>query len=321
LLVDYALQDYEREKTSLLLKQSLLPKLHPALDDESIRAAIEKAFERTRKTRRGNEGRVIDTPEDLVKTCLRHLKERNDPIIGASLFSSVGAKEVFETDAISHELQRYRMKIGQFYQYLILELMWAASKRQNSHIINAADGRREGDIQADVRLPNGKELRLYISVKKSGDTVGGQDLGDAIKRLEQTAKEDQNRTSAYMCVMAIANAPKGRLADYGQSRQIKNDLKGRPYSMNCEVWGPGFVFPYISGKSANDIYKEASKLASKYLPFYSIKFRKECAALLHQELIKMGVATAEGKVLADKLFEYIESGSTSQSTLDESNEG
>ncbi len=314
-MVDYGLQNYDREAGSLLLKHALLPKLNPPLDNEAIRAAIERAFERTRKTRRGNEGRVIDTPEELVKTCLKHLKERNDPIIGASLFATVSAKEVFEMDAIPHELQRHRMKIGQFYQYLILELMCASAGRPGSQILNAADGRREGDIQADIRLKDRKELRLYISVKKSGDTVGGQDLGDAIKRLEQTAKEDQNRTSAYLCVMAIANPTKGKIADYTQSRQIKNDSKGRPYSMNCEMWGPGFVFPYVAGRSANEIYKEAAKLAAKYLPFYSVKFKKECSEMLHKELIKMGVATADGKVFADKLFEYIESGD--QSTLDQ----
>lgn len=306
-MVGYGLQNYELEEGSILLKHSLLPKLNPPLDNKEIRTAIEMAFERTRKTRKGNEGRVIDTPEGLVKTCLKHLKERHDPIIGASFFSTVGAKEVFEMDAISYEMQRYRMKIGQFYQYLILELMRAASKRQGSHIINAGDGKREGDVEADIRLSNGKELRLYISVKKSGDTVGGQDLGDAIKRLEQVAKTDQNRTSAYLCVIAIANPDKGWIGDYKESRQIKNDSKGRPYSMNCEMWWPGFTFPYIAGRSVTEIYKEAAKLAVKYLPFYSLKFKKQCSDMLHKELVNMGVATEDGKIFIEKLFEYLES--------------
>ncbi|MBU1398866.1 MAG: hypothetical protein KKH85_08280, partial [Proteobacteria bacterium] len=39
------------------------------------------------------------------------------------------------------------------------------------------DGKREGDVEAEVETPGFEPgLRLYISVNKSKDTVGGQDI-------------------------------------------------------------------------------------------------------------------------------------------------
>jgi len=301
------LEPYPRELT-YIARYSLFPKLDPPLDNTTIQNAIKTAFERTKKTRKGKAVEVLDTPQKLVKTCLRHLKERNDPIIAVSFFSSVDAKEIFEMDAISHEMQRYRMRMGQFYQYFLLELMRAVSKRKDSSVINANDGKREGDVEADILPPGYIQMRLYISVKKSSDTVGGQDLGDAIKRLEKVAKVDQNRNSPYLCAIAIANPTKGKIAGYNESRQIKYNSSGSPYSWNCELWGPGFLFPYVTGRTATDIYREAAKVVGDYLPFYSLKFRKECSELLVKELVKMKIVTEGGKVITDKLFEYMAGG-------------
>ncbi len=262
------------------------------------------AFERMLKTKKGLRREVLDTPSKLVEACLRHLKERNDPVIMASFFSKIEAKDVFEMDAISHEMQRDRMLMGQFYQFLILELMRTASKKSDS-FLNANDGKREGDVEADI-LPNGySQIRLYISVKKSSDTVGGQDLGDAIKRLERVAKDDQNRNSPYLCAVVIAGPTKGRVSGYESSRLIKYNKSGNPYSWNCELWGPGFIFPYITGRPASEVYREAARVVENYLPFYSLKFRKEASDLLAKELVKRGIANQQGKVIIDKLFEFM----------------
>ncbi len=298
------LQPYPREP-EYIAQHSLFPKLDPPLNYAVIQTAIKSAFERMNKTRKGKQRGSLDEPVKLVKACLKHLKERNDPVIMASFFSKVDAKDVFEMDAISYEMQRYRMLMGQFYQYLLLELMRASSRVNGSSFLNANDGKREGDVEADIRPHGYSQMRLYISVKKSSDTVGGQDLGDAIKRLERVAKDDQNRTAPYLCAIAIANPTKGRIAGYRVSRQIKYNSSGNPYSWNCELWGPGFIFPYVTGRSASDIYREAVKVAGDYLPFYSLKFRKESSELLVKELVKMGIANEQGKVIIDKLFEYM----------------
>ena len=298
------LQPYPREP-EYIAQHSLFPKLDPPLNYAVIQTAIKSAFERMNKTRKGKQRNSLDEPAKLVKACLKHLKERNDPVIMASFFSKVDAKDVFEMDAISYEMQRYRMLMGQFYQYLLLELMRASSRVDGSSFLNANDGKREGDVEADIRPHGYNQMRLYISVKKSSDTVGGQDLGDAIKRLERVAKDDQNRTAPYLCAIAIANPTKGKIAGYRTSRQIKYNSSGNPYSWNCELWGPGFIFPYVTGRSASNIYREAAKVAGDYLPFYSLKFRKESSELLVKELVKMGIVNEQGKVIIDKLFEYM----------------
>lgn len=73
--------------------------------------------------KQGARSPLPDNPPELVKLCLTHLRERSDPILSASFLSQCQAEEVFELDAIPHEMQRHRMKIGVFYQYLVIELM------------------------------------------------------------------------------------------------------------------------------------------------------------------------------------------------------
>ena len=58
--------------------------------------------------------------------------------------------------------------------------------RQKSHVF---DGSREGDIIADIETPTFESgLRLYMSVKKSKDTVGVQYVPGLISRLYSLAK-------------------------------------------------------------------------------------------------------------------------------------
>jgi hypothetical protein len=297
------LQSYPRE-SNYIIKQTILPKLSPPLSDAAIQSAIKNAFERMQKTRRGKKRDLFDKPSKLVTACLKHLKERYDPVIMASFFSPIKAADIFELDAVPYEMQRNRMLIGQFYQYLILELIRAASKTPDTIFINANDGKREGDVETDIRS-KGVEIRIYISVKKSSDTVGGQDLGAAIKRLEQVAKDDQNRNSPYLCAIAIANPMKGKVGSFESSRQIKYNSTGNPYSWNCELWDPGFIFPFVAGRSASYVYKEAAKIIDNYLPFYSLKYREECSELLITELSKMGLISPQGEIIIDKLFKYV----------------
>jgi len=139
------------------------------------------------------------------------------------------------------------MTIGVFYQFLILELM------RNSWPV--FDASREGDIVADIETPGfDAGVRLYISVKKSKDTVSGQDVGGVIRRLEGEAKAEKNLNRPYLCVIGIATPPKGKLKGY-DDRSIRTTNTGGTYSLNCEFWGPGFLFPFISGRTALEIYQ------------------------------------------------------------------
>lgn len=200
-------------------------------------------------------------------------------------------------DAVSHEMQRHRMTIGVFYQFLILELM-----RNRWPVF---DGNHEGDIVADIDTPGFEEgLRLYISVKKSKDTVGGQDISGVIRRLESMAKEEKNLTRPYLCVVCVATPSGGKLKDYESDRQLKFKQQKQPYSLNCEYWGPGFIFPYVTGRSAYEIYAKALARVADYIPFMTLKFRKECSILLKERLNSFGLLNKDETINMENFLEF-----------------
>jgi hypothetical protein len=289
------LQRYPREDGSLLSQTTLFPPLKPKMENEAIEKAVDLAFDRCFKKKSGDRRDVPATPEELVEMCIDHLRTRSDPILSPYFVNYCNIDSLFELDAVSHEMQRHRMTMGVFYQFLLLELMkirW-----------NAFDGSREGDIVADIETPNfGHGLRLYMSVKKSKDTVGGQDVPGVITRLESVAKEEKNLTRPYLCVLCIAT-PQGQLKGY-EDRQVKSNNQGSPYSVNCEQWGPGFIFPYLTGRSAMDVYLIGIKKVAQKLPFYSMIHRNTCSALLKKQLAKLGLLGDDGKIVPEKFLEF-----------------
>ncbi len=282
------LQPYPREGNTLLANSSLFPIPSTPLNENLINSSIKKAFDRCIKTKVGKKRAEADSPEKWVDLTIKHLKERSDPILSSYFVSQLKAEDLFEFDAVSYEMQRHRMSIGIFYQFLILDLMrnrWTTF-----------DGTREGDVVADIDTPNfNPGLRLYMSVKKSFDTVGGQDISGVIRRLEDVAKEEKNLTRPYLTVICVATPSKGKLRGY-DDRKIKMNRQGQPYSLNCEFWGPGFIFPYITGKNATEIYLLSIKEVSNYLPFMTLKFRKECSLILKEKLDSLGLLNTEGKI-------------------------
>jgi len=300
------LQPYPRKKNDLLAADLLFPPHKPPLSDSSIISAIERAFDRSIRDRVGKVKKIASTPQELVDSCIDHLKTRSCPIVGTFFYTQLDIDEIFELDAIPHEMQRRRMDIGVFYQYLIIELMREASRVTKSNIEAVFDGSREGDVVADIKTPGFKPgLRLYSSVKKSCDTVGGQDVPGVIRRLESVAKEEKNITRPYICSFSYATPTKGKIKTYTQSRTMRANKDGHPFSPNCESWEPGFIFPFICGHSAIDIYKLSVKKISEYMPFYSLKHRKKCSRLLKERLIKMGLVNQEGKLDRDKFLKFV----------------
>ena len=198
------------------------------------------------------------------------------------------------------------MNMGVFYQYLTIELMRKSLKGEKCNIEAVWDGAREGDVVAEIKTPGFKPgIRIYTSIKKSSDTVGGQDVPGVIRRLESLAKEEKNITRPYLCVFCYATPPGGVIRSYKDSRSVKCNNEGYPFSDNCESWEPGFIFPFICGRPPVDIYKLAITRVGDYLPFYSIKHRKECAHLLKEEFSKMGLVDAHGKLDQTKFVKFI----------------
>jgi hypothetical protein len=291
------LQPYPREGQSLLSANSLFPRKTTAIAAKDLEVTVDLAFQRCIKNKKGDARIHQETPQSIVASTVKHLKERSDPILSPYFLGLLKAEDIFELDAVSYEMQRHRMTIGVFYQYLILELM-----RKSWHVF---DGSREGDVVADIDTPDfDKGLRLYMSVKKSKDTVGGQDVSGVIRRLESEAKAEKNLSRPYLCVIAIATPSKGKLKGY-DDRTTKADKGGKAYSLNCEFWGPGFIFPYITGLEAIEIYITAIRLVSNYLPFMTLKFKTECSILLQKELEKLDLLDSENKIDQHKYLKFI----------------
>ncbi len=116
-------------------------------------------------------------------------------------------------------------------------------------------------------------------------------------------EEEKNLTRPYLAVICIATPSKGKLHGF-DDRKIKTNRQGQPYSLNCEFWGPGFIFPFITGRKATEIYLFAIKEVSKYLPFMTIKFRKECSVILKEQLEGLGLLNVEGKIDPFKFLKF-----------------
>jgi hypothetical protein len=114
--------------------------------------------------------------------------------------------------------------------------------------------------------------------------VGGQDVGGVIRRLETMALEDKNLTRPYLCVVCFATPQRGIILPYKKGRTVRRNRDGHPYSPNCEVWSPGFVFPYVCGLDAEDVYHAALQKVGQFLPFHSLNLRHQCGKMIETEL-------------------------------------
>ncbi|MBS1789373.1 MAG: hypothetical protein JST85_16730 [Acidobacteria bacterium] len=120
------------------------------------------------------------------------------------------------------------------------------------------------------------------------------------------ATEDKNLTRPYLCVVCVATPPRGKILSYNESRQMKRNNEGHPYSPNCEVWLPGFIFPFICGLSPTEVYKAALEKVSEFLPFHALPQRRECAELLSAKLNELELVNAEtGKLDLLRFQEFV----------------
>jgi len=117
------LQQYPRVEGLLLAMSELFPPLSPPMSMSTIEQCVDRAFQRYGLKKSGKKRAIADSPEALVELCIDHLRTRSDPVISPYFISLCEVDILFELDAVSHEMQRHRMSIGVFYQYLLLELM------------------------------------------------------------------------------------------------------------------------------------------------------------------------------------------------------
>ena len=294
------IQPYLRDSVDLAAI-SMFPLLQDPFADAAIIAAIDTAFSLCLKDKKGDHKPLLDSPEQLVEKCLTHLKERSDPILSSYFVGQIKAEQIFDFDAVSHEMQRHRMSIGLFYQYLLLELFKMRWPGQG--------GYGESDLVAEIDTHGfDKGLRLYMSIKKSADTVGGQDLAGAISRLESLPKNDKNLNRPYLCVFGIATPDRGKLLPYEKDRKIKGNKHGQAFSVNCEHWGPGFLFPYVTGREPGDIYRLAYGRVAKYFPFKALEHREVCAELLRQRLSALGLVRENGTIDPEMFLRFVTGG-------------
>lgn len=101
--------------------------------------------------------------------------------------------------------------------------------------------------------------------------------------------------SPYLCAICVATPPRGILRGY-DDRKARCNQDGAPYSLNCEVWGPGFIFPYLTGHSAVSIYLLAVGRVAEYLPFMTLRHAEVCAKLLTRRLRDMQLLGDQGRI-------------------------
>jgi hypothetical protein len=104
-MANIKMQGYPRAE-DYLADGKLFPRPKGKVNPDELSLAITKAFERSFKDKQGNTTELAQSPEALVLLCLRHLKERSDPILSPYFLSQCDLEEIFELDAVSHEMQR-----------------------------------------------------------------------------------------------------------------------------------------------------------------------------------------------------------------------
>jgi hypothetical protein len=142
-------------------------------------------------------------------------------------------------------IQKERMNSGWRYQYLAYECA-SRTKRFKS----VSDVGTKGDFNAVINLTDSSKLSLslYVSVKNRSNTVGGQDFPNAIRALEDIARNDKNRIGPYCCVFGIAMEKGLRSVRYEQAT-------GVPHSPNAEIWLADFFWPFFTNHSYEEIMK------------------------------------------------------------------
>lgn len=157
------------------------------------------------------------------------------------------AKEQFRNQT----LQKERMNSGWRYQYIAKDCASLSKRFSSVSDIGAA----EADFNATIKRSDTKEtINIYVSIKNRANTMGGQDWPKAIYALEEVARTDKNRSGPYICIFGI-------VIEKGNRSIRKNAKTKNAYSVNTEIWGSDFFWPFFS----NFTYAEIAKAVLEVL--------------------------------------------------------
>lgn len=172
-------------------------------------------------------------------------KYYGDPATSAYDCMSKHFSDVAKDQFRNQTLQKERMNSGWRYQYIAKDCAVTSRRFNTVSDIGAA----EADFNVTIkRNDTGEILSIYISIKNRSNTMGGQDWPKAIYALEDVARTDKNRAGPYLCVFGI-------VIEKGQRVIRKNGKTKNPYSINTEVWGSDFFWPFFSNFSYSEIAK------------------------------------------------------------------
>ncbi len=253
-------QAYPRDEKSFL-DVSKLPSHKNRISSTKLKAIIKEAILRAGKK---SSRAILEIPEEtpreerikIYKLKGKKLfdyfrKYYGDPATSAydclGRHFSVIAKEQFRNQT----LQKERMNSGWRYQFIAKDCALSSKRFTTISDIGAA----EADFNATMKLlDENKTLNIYVSIKNRSNTMGGQDWPKAIFALEDVARTDKNRSGPYICIFGI-------VIERGQ-RSIRGNAKTKSaYSVNTEVWGSDFFWPFF----ANYTYREIAKAVFEVL--------------------------------------------------------
>jgi len=247
-------QEYPRLSDSRLDDSKLQQHIYKIPLDELkkiIRMAIEDANKKSSRE-------ILNIPEGLSESELQKAyrkggqelfkyfrKSYSDPAVTAYECLHRDYREVGREQFRSQRLQRIRMNSGWKYQFIAKDLA-SASKRFVS--VSEIGGAKQTDFNAQINRidENNGSVSLYVSVKNKSDTVGGQDFPNAVDALEKIARLDKNKRGPYLCVFGIT------MEIVGRHVRVENSTN-RPYSVNTEIWGANYFWPFFSAYSYREI--------------------------------------------------------------------
>jgi len=289
-------QPYPRDADGLL-KLDLLPEGKTRISEVILRDAISDAIHKANKK----------SSRDPVLDELNTGAERANQTAAKRLFALFRNYSADPAEASVHILgrtpydivteiyrslleKRLRMNAGWRYQFLAEEL---ASKSERFERVSGL-GTRE-DFTVIVRLKNGSEVNVYVSVKNRRDTISGKDYPAVITRMEAEPSNDRNRVGPYLIVIALAIHP-------GKNRSRMRNKDKQLISENFELWPANFFWPFVAGVSYETIMAAvASQIKRVALPSLPVEVSDYFEQLCREAgLLQDGAFHDQGALL--KLF-------------------
>lgn len=243
-----------------LLNVDKIKPLTKKIDNALLKTLIERAIENASikaskealKIEDGLKGEQLQKKYKKAARDLFKYFKRSDPAATFQIAEGVDSREFARELFRKRQGHKATMNAGWRYQFLLVECAQASKRFKGVSDINTGDA--DVNLTAELNDGSGKTVSILISMKNREDTISGSKWGGAIEKLEESAKNDKNRTGAYICVFAL-----------GMQRRRYRTMK--KFSVNTEIWPANFVWPFVSGYSYEEIMLSVSEvLAAAHIP-------------------------------------------------------